>query len=322
MAQQQNSDNQEIDLIEVKRIFRSSISKANDSFFNFFLFIKRNIIIIGILFILGAMLGFFIDKNKSYDHQLIVIPNFRSVDYLYSKIELLNSKIKERDTFFIKEIGIKNPKKFYEIKIEPITDVYDFVNERAVNYEMIKLMAEDGSMAKVIEDPVTSKYYRKHIIKMSTGEKIDYDDFIKPITQFLNNSEYYTIIQKEYLNNLQIKMKANDSIISQIDGILAEFGSSKSSKGDKLMFYNENAELNEIINTKDRIINEQASLRVTSVDYTKIIKDYSNALNIQNNKGLNGKMKFVLPILFVLLFMGIMVFRNYVRKQLNKRKAE
>jgi hypothetical protein len=48
--------------------------------------------------------SFYLDKTqKKFDHQIIVTPNFKSTDYLYSKINLINSKIIERDIAFFKE---------------------------------------------------------------------------------------------------------------------------------------------------------------------------------------------------------------------------
>jgi hypothetical protein len=61
-------------------------------------FIKKAIVII-VLVIIGIG-RFYLDKTqKKFDHQIIVTPNFKSTDYLYSK-NLINSKIIERDIAF------------------------------------------------------------------------------------------------------------------------------------------------------------------------------------------------------------------------------
>ena len=96
--------------------------KGIDSIFDLFLFLKKNFLILTTLLISGIALGFYLDiKNKSYDHEVIVIPNFGSTDYLYSKVDLLASKKKENDTSFLHSLGIKNIKNLGTIKIEPIT---------------------------------------------------------------------------------------------------------------------------------------------------------------------------------------------------------
>jgi hypothetical protein len=50
--------------------------------------------------IIGIGLGFYLDKTQKKFDQIIVTPNFKSTDYLYSKINLINSKIIERDIAF------------------------------------------------------------------------------------------------------------------------------------------------------------------------------------------------------------------------------
>jgi hypothetical protein len=150
-ATPQNNDNQEIDLSLVSKKIGSIFENLFTQIFKGFLFFKRNILWVGILFVLGAGLGFYLDKtSKSYDNQLIVIPNFGSTDYLYAKIDLINSKIEEGDTVFLKNVlQLKEPRTIKKIEIKPITDVYKFIDNKAQNFELIKLMAEDGDIKTV-----------------------------------------------------------------------------------------------------------------------------------------------------------------------------
>jgi hypothetical protein len=46
-----------------------------------FYFLLKNGIIILILLIVGFGLGYYLDKIKEYNHQVIVAPNFKSTDY-------------------------------------------------------------------------------------------------------------------------------------------------------------------------------------------------------------------------------------------------
>jgi hypothetical protein len=117
-------------------------------------------------------------------------------------------------------------------------------------------------------------------------------------------------------------MAENDSIISQINGLLNAFSNTAngSQKSDKLVYYNENSQLNEVIKTKDALSNEQGSHRLELVNYDKIVKDNSTTLNIKNTQVVNGKMKLVLPILFVFLFVLGGYFKSYYKSQMAKLK--
>lgn len=317
-----NSQEQEIDLGQLSKKIGDFFQKLIDSFFDFILFIKRNIIIIISLFVIGIVLGYFMDKkSKQYDHEVVVLPNFNSVDYLYSKIKLINSKRKEGDTLFLKSIGIKEPKKLGLIEVEPVVDVYKFINQRESNFDLIKLMAEDGDFDKIIENETTAKNYPYHLIKIKTKKNFKKEDFIIPIMNYLEDSEYFSIVQKEMLSSLKMEIAANEETIIQINNILNEFNNTtgSNSKSDKLIYYNENNQLNDVIKSKEEIIGKLTSNKISLINYQKTIKEVSSTINIKDTEGTNGKMKLILPFLFVFLFMIIVFVRKFYKKQMQKR---
>src|SRR6218665_1072314 len=150
----QNIEDQEVDLGLISKKIGSFFSRINTSLFNAIHFFIRNWIIVLILVVAGFGLGIFLDKiQKSYEHQIIVTANFGSTDYLYSKIDLIDSKIKEKDTLFLKNtLGIQQPEVLKSIEIKPIADVYNFIQNKPENFELIKLMAEDGDINKVLQE--------------------------------------------------------------------------------------------------------------------------------------------------------------------------
>ena len=319
---QHNTDNQVIDLTQVSKRIGLFFDSISTSIFKGILFLKRNLIILAVLFIVGAGLGFYLDSNnKVYDNQIIVEPNFGSVDYLYAKIELINAKIKENDTVFLKDVvGIKNTKKFREIQIKPIADVYKFVENRPTNFELIKLMAEDGDIKSVLSDDITSKNYPLHLITFRTVGKTDYEKTINPLLAYLNASDYYTAMQKEYFNNVKVKLVENDSIINQINGLLNSFAKTvnSSQKSDKLVYYNENSQLNDVIKTKDLLVSEQGYHRIELQKLDKIVKNNSEVINIRNTESLNGKLKFTIPLLLIMFFILGGIFKSYYKRQMLK----
>ena len=321
-ATPQNSDNQEIDLFQISKKIGDFFETISTSIFKGFLFFKRNIIWVGILFVLGVGIGLYLDKTtKVYDSEIIVSPNFGSVDYLYAKIDLISSKINDGDTLFLKEVvGIKEPKKIKKIGIVPITDVYKFINNSDKNFEFVKLLAEDGDIKKIVNENLTSKNYPFHLISYTTDKETSNEKTVQPLLNFLDNSDYFKLIQKEYVNNIKVKMVENDSIISQINGLLNAFSNTTNSpqKSDKLVYYNENSQLSEVIKTKDALVTEQGTHRIELVNFDKVVKDISSTLNIKNNQAVNGKMKLILPLLFIGIFILIGYFKSYYKRQMSK----
>lgn len=322
--QPNNQEDQEIDLMQIFQKTGKLFDWINTFLFNCIQFFVKKAIVILILLVIGVGLGFYLDvTKKTYDHQIIVTPNFGSTDYLYSKINLIESKIKEGDTIFIKEVlGVKKPKEILKIEIKPITDVYKFIENKTENFELIKLMAEGGDIKKILEENLTSKNYTLHTITFKTKNQTDNTRTVQPILNYLNETDYYKKIQKETVNNIQVKMIQNDTIISQINGVLNGFSNmvNGAQKSDKLVYYNENTQLNDVIKTKETLINEQGIHRVELVGLDKIIKEKSATLNIENTNSVNGKLKLVLPILFLLSFILIRLFLGYYKNQMRKSK--
>jgi hypothetical protein len=87
------------------------------------------------------------------------------------------------------------------------------------------------------------------------------------------------------------------------------------------VYYNENNQLNEIIKTKDLLVEEQGGHKINLINYDATIKVVSSTINIKNTKGLNGKMKLVLPFLLISLFFifsGLLIF---YKRQIKRRNA-
>lgn len=331
MSQDSQNNNQEIDLgVLIKKI---NIVFSNFLFFIFkgILFIKRNILILITLIIVGFFAGYLLDRtSKIYTNQLIVSPNFGSTEYLYNKIELLSSKIKEKDYTFLKSMGVKEPELITEISIKPVIDIYNFVNNSSAkvsnaqntqNFELIRLLSESGGdINKIIEDEVTSKNYPYHTIEIKMNGLTSNSKSIVPILNYLNNNEYFNQIQKTYIKNSDLKILKNQETIKQIDDLISVFSSTtnSNSKSDKLVYYNENTKLNEILATKNDLIENTAYEKILKINISKTIKDIGVILNNENHKGVSGKMKFIIPLILIFGFFFASVFRVFYNSQ--KRK--
>lgn len=314
-----NQDDQEIDLMQISRKIGNIFQDFNTFLFRCIRFFVKNAVVILILFVLGFGVGMFLDSTKkTYNHEIIVTPNFGSMDYLYSKIDLLTAKINERDTVFLKSIGIQEPTKITKITIEPIVDVYGFINNSEQNFELLKLMSEDGDLKSIVKETTTSKNYAFHTITLLTKGITESKKGIQPLLNYLNTSDYYYRIQKVSVENIQQKIMTNEAIVSQIDGILNEFSNSASGnhqKSDKLVYYNENTQLNDVIKTKESLIKEIGNLKVALLSSDKIIKDNSTTINKENTSSINGKLKLILPLVFILIFILIRFFIAFYKKQ-------
>lgn len=313
------SDNQEIDLSQISKKIGQGFQNIGTLIFSCIQFFLKNALIIVLLFIAGISLGYLLDNSqKSYDHEIIVIPNFGSTDYLYGKIELINSKIKQGDTAYLKDLGLKYPKNISKIEIEPIIDPYNFVRDREQNFELLKLMAEDGSMEKVLKDKVTSRNYTYHSITFSTRGKATSANTIQPLLNSFNDSEYFKLIQKNIVENVKVKMDYNEQTLNQINAVLNSFANeaSKGLSNSNLVYYNENTQLDEVLKTKYNLVSEQGNRRIELVNYQKVIKEVSVIANME--KGSRNKLIF--PVLLIFVFIAGKIFFNFYKNQSTKFK--
>ena len=308
-----NSQNQEIDLGQIGKGIKNFFNGVVDAFFDFLFFIKKKIIIIAALFIIGVALAFTFDK-KVYNHEVAVIPNFGSNEYLYKKIEQVDTKLREEDDAFFKELGVKNYKDIVEVKIEAYPAIYTFVNNKDAenNFELIKLMAEDGNIDKIMKDEITSKNYYHHKISIQTVGMYKKEEFITPLLKYLNSNSYYETQQKITQKNLSDKLALNDSLIVQIDKLIILLSSNNSSG---TITISEKNSIPELIEKKDKLILENQYLLKNQAVVDSIIKEESSIINIRYYKTLLLNNKILFPLLLILCYFLLYSLSKIYKKQ-------
>ena len=240
-------------------------------------------------------------------------PNFGSVEYLYSKIELLQSKIRENDTVFLKSVGFSNPSAIRKIKIEPIVDIYRLAKQEDIYFRTLSLLAEGASMQQVMEDKVTARNYRFHQIMFSSNNPISEKGLISELLAFLNESAFFAKLQTQYRSSLESKIVANESTLTEIDNILRT--SVQNSEAGKpasgTIVYTEKSQLNDVILTKNLLLHSQEENRIDMMMYDKIIKESAVMVNMKQHPVAGGIMKFLVPLVFILIFALIVSGRKY-----------
>ena len=278
------------------------------------------VIIISILIIVGILLAFSLD-SKVYKHEISVIPNFGSNEYLYKKIEQVDTKLREKDILFFNELGIKSYEDILSIEIEAYPGVYDFIktnSEEKTNFELLKLMAEDGNIDKILKDEMTSKNYYHHKITIETKGMFKKEELITPLLNYLNTNSYFENLQKISYNNLKEKIIFNDSLSKQIDKLIILMSSNS---GSGTISISEKNSIPELIEKKDKLIKENQQSFLAENIYDKIIKEESIIINIREYKTLLLNNKILLPLILILLYFVIYSFSIFYKKQLTRSNA-
>jgi len=112
-------------------------------------------------------------------------------------------------------------------------------------------------------------------------------------------------------------MKKNEKLINQTESLIniLTINLSKNQKSSNLVYNNENNQFNSFFELKNSLINEIGAQRIALINSNVVIKDISTVVNIKNTKGLTNKLKFIIPIIFVLLFILIKIVTSFYRNQ-------
>ncbi len=265
--------------------------------------------------IIGFGIGLYKDYNeiKSYNNELIVIPNFGSVDYLYDKVKELNSKIASKDSIYLKQVLDTNYSKLNLIEIEPIVDLYNFISESRQNIDILKIISQNQDFSEYVENMATSKYYKYHRMQISIKGKNSSEKIIADLFKYFNENEYFQEYQEIYKKTKDIEVQEHYVMIAQLDSLIkANYNIQK--EGTSVSVSN-NADQYNLVEKKRQIIDNLQRLQIQQNDYTIPIKKVSANYNMEPEKLLNISNKVKYPLLFVFLFC-LVFFILYIFKNL------
>jgi hypothetical protein len=308
----------EIDLGLLIKKIKDFFNNCVKLFFRVLLFFKKYATVVVILILIGFGYGFYLDvtKNKTYTNEVIVIPNVESVDYLYSKINALNAKIKIKDSIYLKTILDTNHRRLREIKIEPIVDIYNFVSKSRDHIDIFRILFQNQDLKEYLDDLATTKYFKYHRVNFSIVGTQASEKIIEDILREINENEHY----QEYLEvgkeNTKFQIEQTHAMIKQVDSIIkstTDFASQNQS--NQSVYINDNSQLTGLLNIKRDLLDDLRILEMKSKDEVQIVKAVSSNYNIVGKKGFPIANKIKFPILLVFLF-SFVFFLIYLYRKL------
>lgn len=313
-----SSDNQEIDLSFIFKAIGDFFKNVLVGIINIFRFYFRHKFILLGLIIIGVALGYFWEKSfdKIYTNNILVKPNFESTEYLYSKLDAVSLKINQGDTLFLKEVFGKNYDRVNSVEIRPIVDIYNFVSENETNQELFELLFEEEGDINFIENPINSRSFKFHRIYLEIEGENKHKDLSEILIRHLNKNAYFKELKIVSVENLQNQINENQSIINQIDSIIANSkkGTSLNSNSTGLTF-NDNQGLRDLLGQKQSILEQKVYLQNRLVDQSEIIRVVDANYKVLNTENLIKKdKKKIFPLLLILLYSLFFLVR-YIYKE-------
>jgi len=309
MAQQNSSE--EVDLGYLFKSIGEFFKKLARLLFLVVAFVRKYILIIIGIIIIGVIFGYFLDRNSVnvYENRLIVIPNFESIEYLYDKTDELNFKIQSGDSLYLKEIFGDKYKAVKKIEIEPIVDIYNFITKSRENIDVFRILFENQDMKEFVDDMTTSKQYKYQKLKVFIHGK-ESKDLLEKLLSFLNENEHFKQYQDAYMQNTSKRLSETDKMINQADSIIKAIASTSTSNNPNPPVYASfNNDFYSIFRYKDILLQEKLDLLKRSKDEVAIIKPVSINYNILEKGFANLKNIVKVPMLLILLFSFIFFLR-------------
>jgi hypothetical protein len=314
------NNSEEIDLIFFYKKFIEVLTKGVGLLFKALDYTIKKWKIILILLIAGVGLGIYssYDSKPAKKASLIVRVNFEAVNYMYSSIDFLNAKIKDKDSVFLRNIGltpdsleVKKIEALPHVSIKDILDKYDIEDRRFEpilrNLDFNELFDDDTD---ALLDRTFIAEYKYHSLRFYLSSSAT-NETIGKILDYLNSNEFLSELKTTTLQNLESHLKNNNNVIDQIDTLLNTYYTNESlvTPNKEIYVVDKNFSVNSLLTQKVELQNENEEIKKELV-YSKNIVVPINSTEIANeDMGITSNKIIFYPFVFIMIFLLI----SYVR---------
>ena len=306
-TQTTSSEEQEVDVKHLTNRVEGMYDNFIFNLYRLFRFFKRRWYVILLLFGIGIGLGMYLDSTKSsrLRHELLIVPNFGSVDYIYQKI-------KNYDRLGLnKELIASNAgNEVYKLKIEPVYDAYNYILTDPVHFEAFKILSERAiDLEKYSKSKLASKNYKYHILTVYTDGLGDTEMTIGKILEELNADEYFNKRKEIEKDNMVRKRDEVAKSIQQINGLFERLGSENKVNDITLNAY---PELPDLLTAKEGLLKQLNAIDVQMIEQNKVVYMATKIMNIRVSPFLPNFI--VLPFLFIFCYIALAYFNSKVKR--------
>jgi hypothetical protein len=345
MSTNHNNNEEEVDLGSLFKI----IGRGFQNLFNFIgnifksifhafililIFLKDNIVKIGIAAIIGFAIGLFIQvkSTNKYESEMLVKPNFKSANQLYNNINYYNDLVKQKDTSGIQntfKLSKQEAASLKKFTIEPIVNENDIINSyndfilevdtttvksytfdefktsfKDLDYKIhkIKVVAEKNNVFSkldevIISSVVNNKYFKR--VKELTNENLNRTDSI-----YRQNLAQLDSLRKVYMQVMIEEAK------KQTTGTTIDLGGEKRTTKELELF-----ESNRKINSRLEEIAEDKSEKYEVINVISNFQPIGSEIKgVTKNKAFQLALLGALAMIFILLLLKVNSYLNNYKK--------
>ena len=317
------SPNDEIDLGQLFALIKQGFFGAFKVFLRAYRYIRKNSLILLILGIVGAALGYGLTKitSQKLKTDVIVLPNLESKRYLLNTIEEIKANIKAPNEAFFESLGI------------PVADIENFeIHIATLDKKSGKEMETELEYMEVLQafenSDATTDIIRGILIDQNTDEQkitfmykdpVSGPEIARKLIDYINDNSYFKNLVHTSNTNANTRIKLNDSIIGQLDLLIEGYtqkmkNSIPTSEGQVVVQEEDQLDIHEMLSLKNLLIMQSEAKRIELVKQEKPVR-IINFGNTQPVKiPLFGKSMVLMPTLLITLFF-VYGFLKYLNKK-------
>lgn len=302
------SSSEEIDFGALFRMIGNAVQSLFDKFLRLFLYIKKNLVVLLVLGILGIAVGFGLKLivSERINVEVIVRPNLESKEYLYDVIDEIQANIKAKNKAFFEEMDINvDDLKGFEISVVSLGDKNSKLEAELKYLELLKGLDVSNSISDIVRNEVLTKNSLNHKIIFSYKDGVDGYEHSKKMMNYINSSPYFRDLIEIYRKNAEDRIKNNTELIGQLDELIAQFSENLASKAGQLpegriiLDNEEQINIKELFDLKSELIKSTESKIIELNQRSQAIRTINYGRPHEVVKSFFGKKVVLLPLIFI-----------------------
>ncbi|UJH69049.1 hypothetical protein [Allomuricauda sp. SCSIO 65647] len=319
-----NSD--EIDFGQLFKIIGGFFQSLFNSFLRFFLYIRRNLVVLIALGVLGIAGGFALKQivSERMKIEVIVRPNLESQEYLYDVVDEIQANIKAENQVFFDEMNINvDDLKGFKVSVVSLGDKNSKLEAELKFLELLKGLDVSGSVSDIVRNEILTKNSLNHKIIFSYKENKNGQEHSGKMMDYINSNPYFDELIKIYRSNAEDRIKNNTALIGQLDQLIAQYSKNLATQADQsvegriILDNEEQMDIRRLFDLKNDLIKDTESKKVELKQRTEAIRIINYGRPQEVIKPFFGKELVLLPLVLIGLF-----FLWSVIKYLNQKANE
>ncbi len=314
-------NNESLDLFYIFRKTNDFFNRGLILFYKITLFtLKFWILIISLIF-LGLIGGYFANANKvnTKEANIQVRINFELGRYVYNEIDLLNKKIANLDSIFLKERGIwKNGQPLVNsIEIEPLVAFQELIEDYGSSNRTFEILMDNYNFEGDNSSSRNFKYeFRYHLLKLNLSNEAS-SKTIESILSVINENLLLKELKNIEILNIESRISSNLEMLEQINTLVSAYAQTDNLKTLSLVPILDK-DISGLIDKKRAIQAQLEDYRRLKVVSSNIIVLISEPIIVENKSGMLNNKMVLYPILLIFSFylISLLVFTFLRAKRL------